>query len=78
MIVVNIHEAKTQLSALLRRIELYHETVRLCRNGVPIADIVPVKKAVDPLKTHTSLHKGAKILYNPTEPLSEDEWPIEE
>lgn len=75
MIIVNTHEAKTQLSALLRRIELYHETVRLCRNGVPIADIVPVKKAVDPMKTHMSLRKGAKILYDPTEPLNEDEWP---
>ena len=75
MIVVNTHQAKTQLSALLRQIELHHEVIRLCRNGKPIADLVPIKKAIDPLKNHLSLSKGAVILYDPTSPLTEEEWP---
>ena len=75
MITVNIHEAKTQLSALLHRLETHHEIIRLCRNGKPIADIVPIEEGKDPLKMHSSLYKGAKILYDPTQPLSEEEWP---
>lgn len=75
MITVNIHEAKTQLSALLHKIETDHETIRLCRNGKPIADIVPIEAGIHPLKMHSSLYKGAKILYDPTDPLTEDEWP---
>ncbi len=75
MITVNIHEAKTQLSALLHKIEVDHETIRLCRNGKPIADIVPIETKNNPLKMHSILYKGAKILYDPTEQLTEDEWP---
>lgn len=78
MITVNIHEAKTQLSALLHRLEKSHETIRLCRNGKAIADIVPIQEGNDPLKMHAILYKGAKILYDPTQPLSEDEWPDED
>lgn len=75
MITVNIHEAKTQLSALLNKIEVDHETIRVCRNGKPIADIVPIEAKNNPLKMHSSLYKGAKILYDPTVPLSKEEWP---
>lgn len=75
MITVNIHEAKTQLSALLHKIEVDHETIRLCRNGKPIADIVPIEAGNDPMKMHSCLYKGAKISYDPTEPLTQDEWP---
>lgn len=73
MIIVNTHKAKTHLSELLACIEEKHETVRICRNGKPIADIVPVSSHLNPLKQHTEL-KG-RILYDPTEPLSKDEWP---
>ncbi|MFT3742107.1 MAG: type II toxin-antitoxin system Phd/YefM family antitoxin [Gammaproteobacteria bacterium] len=75
MIIVNTHQAKTRLSSLLVQIEEHHETVRVCRNGKPIADIVPIQKTViDPLRQHAIL-QGVEILYNPTDPLSEDEWP---
>lgn len=77
MITVNTHEAKSKLSYLLKQIEEHHETVRLCRNGRPIADIVPIENKIDPLQTHVSLKEGVRILYDPTEPLSEDEWPLE-
>ncbi|MDF2866541.1 MAG: Antitoxin Phd YefM, type toxin-antitoxin system [Gammaproteobacteria bacterium] len=77
MIIVNTHEAKTKLSQLLAEIEQHHTTVRICRHGKPIADIVPIKQKVDHLKMHSELYQGAKINYNPTEPLTEDEWPEE-
>jgi prevent-host-death family protein len=38
---VNIHEAKTNLSRLLAKVEANNETVVICRNGQPIADLVP-------------------------------------
>lgn len=63
MITVNTHEAKTNLSSLLAQIEENHETIRVCRNGKPIADIIPIKKALDPLKQHKKL-MGVKIKYD--------------
>lgn len=76
MIIVNTHEAKTKLSALLAEIEKHHTTVRICRHGKPVADIVPVKQQVDHLKMHPEL-QGVKLHYDPTEPLLEDAWPEE-
>lgn len=75
MIIVNTHEAKTRLSQLLVLIENKHETVRVCRHGKPIADIVPIQHAViNPLKQHAHL-SNIKINYDPTLPLTDDEWP---
>lgn len=42
MIVVNMHEAKTRLSELVRLVEA-GETVVLARNGTPVAELVPAK-----------------------------------
>lgn len=39
--VVNVHEAKTTLSALLAQVERGEE-VTIARNGVPVAKLVPV------------------------------------
>lgn len=44
MISVNMHEAKTRLSALVAVIEEKQETIRLCRNGKAVAAIVPLHK----------------------------------
>lgn len=44
--VVNVFEAKTQLSRLLRMIEMGRESsVIIARNGRPIARIVPLKSS---------------------------------
>lgn len=43
MIRLNIHEAKTHLSAYLARLE-QGETILLCRRNVPIAEIRPLPK----------------------------------
>jgi prevent-host-death family protein len=39
-IAVGVHEAKTRLSELLRAVAVGQE-VEICRNGVPIAKLVP-------------------------------------
>ena len=70
---VNVHEAKTSLSKLLARVESGQESVVICRNGRPVADLVPHKRK-SRIVPHALLSK-IKIKYDPTEPLSEEEWP---
>ena len=70
---VNVHEAKTHFSSLLAKLEADSETIVICRNGEPVADLVPHRR-VNRLKTHPVLGQ-VEINYNPTEPLSADEWP---
>ncbi|MFP4393269.1 MAG: type II toxin-antitoxin system Phd/YefM family antitoxin [Desulfohalobiaceae bacterium] len=43
MKIVNTHEAKTKLSALLPEIEKEGQQIRICRHGKPIADLLPCK-----------------------------------
>ena len=69
---VNIHEAKTKLSAILLDVEQKGETYLICRNGKPVAKLVPHKKK-DRLTYHPALSK-IKIKYDPTEELSTEEW----
>ena len=52
------------------------ETFLICRNGKPVADLVPHKNK-SRLTPHPSLSKF-KIKYDPTEPLTAEEWPEEE
>lgn len=77
MITVNTHEAKTKLSALLVEVETRGETVRICRNGTPVAELraasAPTKH--DPLQTHPEL--AGQILYDPLEPADTQDWPEE-
>ena len=68
---VSIHQAKTNLSALIRVIEKQGEKVIIMRHGVAVAEIIPV-----PHGKRTELHdelKNIKILYDPTESTG-DEW----
>ncbi len=68
---VNIHEAKTRLSAILTEIE-DGESYIICRNGKAIADLIlhKQKKRTNP---HPVMSK-IKINYDPTEELTSDEW----
>ena len=70
---VNIHEAKTNFSSLLAKLEADSEAIVICRNGEPVADLVPHKR-ISRIKTHLVLGK-IKIDYDPVEPLAPDEWP---
>jgi len=73
---VNVHEAKTQLSAILVEIEKKGEQFLICRNGKPIADLVPHVKQ-SRLTQHPVL-KDVEVSYTPTEELTSEEWGTEE
>ncbi|MDD5673697.1 MAG: type II toxin-antitoxin system Phd/YefM family antitoxin [Chitinivibrionales bacterium] len=64
MITVNIHEAKTNLSALVAGVEHRNETVIICRHGHAVAELVPIPQG-SRLKADPRLKK-IKILDNPT------------
>jgi antitoxin (DNA-binding transcriptional repressor) of toxin-antitoxin stability system len=70
---VNVHDAKTRFSGLLAAIEAKGEGFVICRNGEPVADLVPHRRKVS-MAGDAKL--GAfKIKYDPTEELSDAEWP---
>jgi len=73
MKIVNIHEAKTRLSSLIAEVERTGEKVLICRYREPIADLVPHRKR-SRLEPHPDTSQ-MRIHYDPTEPLTEDEWP---
>ncbi|HXU31292.1 MAG TPA: type II toxin-antitoxin system prevent-host-death family antitoxin, partial [Thermoanaerobaculia bacterium] len=41
MVTVNTHEAGSELSSLLARVEEQGETILICRNGKPVAELRP-------------------------------------
>ena len=43
MVTVNVHEAKTHLSRLLKQVEAGEEVI-IARNGKPVARLAPLKK----------------------------------
>ena len=73
---LNVHEAKTQLSSVLADVENKGETFLICRNGKPIADLVPHIRT-NRLTPHPILRR-IRVRYDPTEPLTAEEWPLEE
>jgi antitoxin (DNA-binding transcriptional repressor) of toxin-antitoxin stability system len=73
---VNVHDAKTGFSALLTEIEKNGQRIVICRNGKPIADLVPHRGEVS-MAADKKL--GAiKIKYDPTEEASEADWPSDD
>ena len=77
MITVNMHEAKTRLSELVRAVEERDEVVILCRNGEEVAEIrrhAGFRKVRD-LKPDAEFDVEFAPGYRPDEPLGEDEWP---
>lgn len=74
VVTVNIHEAKTNLSKLLVRVEEDDEIVVICRNGKPIAELRRLTAAADPLAIHAELG-GVVFHEDPTAPLDPEDWP---
>ncbi len=70
---VSVHEAKTNLSRLLAKLVQDRHVITICRNGVPVADLVP-HRPHKRSRTHPVLRK-ILIGYDPTETLSAEEWP---
>jgi len=74
MVTVNTHEAKTRLSALLAAVETKGETVLICRNGKPVAELRPLPAAKDPLRVHPELSR-IELHEDPATPLDPEDWP---
>lgn len=74
---VNMLEAKTNLSKLIVFVEKNNASVIICRNGEPVAKISPIENKPNPLEIHSQLANSIEINYDPTEPLTDDEWPSE-
>jgi antitoxin (DNA-binding transcriptional repressor) of toxin-antitoxin stability system len=77
MITVNMHEAKTRLSELVKAVEEGNEVVVLCRNGRAVAEIRRRTKRPGgrDLRPDPRFRVEFSPGYHPTEPLGEDEWP---
>ena len=76
MITVNMHEAKTRLSELVKAVEDRNEIVILCRDGREVAEIRRVKRRqVRNLTPDPRFRVEFAPGYHPTEPLADDEWP---
>jgi len=74
VIIVNTHQAKTQLSSLLLAVEERGEEVWICRHGKPVAELKQI-----PRKSRGSLKKSdianIKFFEDPMAPLSDEDWP---
>lgn len=77
MITVNMHEAKTRLSELVKAVEERNETVVLCRNGLAVAEIRrrAKRRKYRDLTPDPSLRAEYAPGYRPDEPLDDEEWP---
>src|SRR5881397_468611 len=77
MIRVNMHEAKTRLSELVKAVEERNETVVLCRDGREVAEIRRrvKRRAARNLTPDPRFRVEFAPGYRPTEPLAEEEWP---
>lgn len=70
MVTVNVHEAKTNLSRLLGKVEAGEDVV-IARNGTPVARLVPVQR---PRKRQFGSMKGRiKLDDSFFDPLPEEE-----
>lgn len=74
MVTINAQQALSQISLLLARVEDTGESYLICRDGKPVATLARAQQAQapDPLAPHPEL--AGKILYDPTEPASEEDW----
>jgi prevent-host-death family protein len=77
MITVNMHQAKTRLSELVKAVEERNEVVVLCRNGREVAEIRSrtKRRKVRDLSPDPRFRVEFSRGYHPTEPLAKDEWP---
>jgi antitoxin (DNA-binding transcriptional repressor) of toxin-antitoxin stability system len=72
MKIVNIHETKTNLSSILVDIETTGEKYIICRNGKPVAEIIPHQKK-SRIKPDPFLSR-VTITCDLTKPLAEEDW----
>ena len=72
MIRINIHEAKTQLSRYLARVQEEGVTIQICRRNVPIAEIRALPARSDTPRKLGQLKGRFEVPESFFEPLSEE------
>lgn len=74
MVMVNTHEAKTRLSALIAAVLEGREEVTICRNGIPAVKLVRVEHHPE---DHFRQDPSLKALCHedPCAPLEPEDWP---
>ena len=72
---VNLHEAEDGFAMLLAEVEQHGERIVICRNGKPVADLVP-HQGVDRSQPDAEMRR-IEIKCDPTEELSVDDWPAD-
>jgi antitoxin (DNA-binding transcriptional repressor) of toxin-antitoxin stability system len=72
---LNVHETKTKLSSILAQVEMQGEKFTICRNGKPIADLVPHQKK-NRLEPHPLLSQ-VKVKCDLTAPLTQESWDLD-
>lgn len=79
MITVNMHEAKTRLSKLVKAVEEENETVILQRNGRPVAEIHRCRSTegerVSRLVPNPELQVTFAPGFDPAELATDADWP---
>lgn len=76
MITVNMHEAKTRLSELVRAVEEDGEVVTICRQGKPVVRLAPIlPDTVDHFRRDPRLQ--GRFLEDPVAGVPADAWPEE-
>ena len=73
---VSTYEAKAHLSEMLAQVEKTGRPITICRNKKPVADLVPHREPIDPLRQNPKL-KGAVYRGDPCEGVHEADWPKE-
>jgi antitoxin (DNA-binding transcriptional repressor) of toxin-antitoxin stability system len=71
---LNVHETKTKLSSILAQVETLGEKFTICRNGKPIADLIP-HQAKSRLEPDPILSK-VKVKCDLTAPLTQEDWEL--
>jgi prevent-host-death family protein len=74
MVRINLYQAKTQFSRLVAAVEREGERIVVCRNGVPVADLVPHASISSNNLDPNPLLAGARFLGDPAAPLGGEEW----
>lgn len=73
---IDVSEFATQWETMVLTIEKTREGVVICRDGIPIADLLPHHRP-SRLTPHPVI-SDVVMHYDPTEPLAPDEWDEEE
>jgi prevent-host-death family protein len=74
MVTVNLYQAKAQFSRLVSAVEK-GERIVVCRNGIPVADLVPHASIPSNKLDPDTLFAGARFLGDPAPPLEAGDWP---